>query len=284
MKKYILRLFAGLMLFSVTACSDDDLGPSIFDTSERDRTEIDKWLQENYIDPYNIEIVYKWHDSYTGLAYNLVAPKEDKAWELAKALKVMWIEPYVDEAGETFFNKLSPKQVAFIGSARYNSDGKFTEGASDGGRMIVIYSVNDYSSTDSVRLKSYMETIHQQFASVTIQEQEYPKEYESISGGYVEQWKNVKKQEAYDAGFISPYAMSEPDVDFTEMVSKMLSNNREQWEALLNMPATDEAKQMLQDKLDMVLTYYRETWDLDLYSLQEKSEKAVGKVLHGTNE
>lgn len=31
-------------------------------------------------------------------------------------------------------------------------------------------------------------------------------------------WKNMKDQEAYDAGFISPSMMSEPSEDFAEMV------------------------------------------------------------------
>ena len=99
MKRYILQLLAGIMLFTLAACSDDDLGPSIFDTSERDRTEVDLWLLENFVKPYNIEIVYKWEDSQTGLGYNLTPPEEGKAWELARALKTMWVEPYVEEGG-----------------------------------------------------------------------------------------------------------------------------------------------------------------------------------------
>lgn len=41
---------------------------------------------------------------------------------------------------------------------------------------------------------------------------------------------------------------------------------------------------MLEDKFDMILNYYQEVWNLDLYSLQDRAEKAVQKVLHGTNE
>ena len=33
MKKYIFNLLLLALLFCVTACSDDDLGPSIFDTT-----------------------------------------------------------------------------------------------------------------------------------------------------------------------------------------------------------------------------------------------------------
>ena len=272
------------MLFTLAACSDDDLGPSIFDTSERDRTEVDLWLLENFVKPYNIEIVYKWEDSQTGLGYNLTPPEEGKAWELARALKTMWVEPYVEEGGKTFFNRISPKQVVFIGSARYNDDGSFTQGASDSEHQIVLYAVNNFSESDSARLKKYMSSIHGAFAIVAVLTQEFPKEYESISGGYVEQWKNVKAQEAYDAGFITPYAMSEPNIDVAEMVATMLSCSREEWDALLQKPATDEAKKMLEDKFDMILNYYQEVWNLDLYSLQDRAEKAVQKVLHGTIE
>ena len=53
MKRYILNLFLLVMLFSVSACSDDDLGPSIFDPSTEELTELDLWMQANFTKPYN---------------------------------------------------------------------------------------------------------------------------------------------------------------------------------------------------------------------------------------
>ena len=98
----------------------------------------------------------------------------------------------------------------FIGSSRYNSDGTVTKGSAEGGRKIIIYEVNQFDRTNATRLKRYMKTIHHEFTHIANQTIEFPKEYELISPGYVEQWKNMKDQEAYDAGFISPYAMSSP--------------------------------------------------------------------------
>ena len=57
MKRYILNLFLLVMLFSVSACSDDDLGPSIFDPSTEELTELDLWMQANFTKPYNIEVL-----------------------------------------------------------------------------------------------------------------------------------------------------------------------------------------------------------------------------------
>ena len=74
MKRYILNLFLLVMLFSVSACSDDDLGPSIFDPSTEELTELDLWMQANFTKPYNIEVLYKWLDIESDMAATLVPP------------------------------------------------------------------------------------------------------------------------------------------------------------------------------------------------------------------
>ena len=267
----------------MSACSDDDLGPSIFDPSTEELTELDLWMQANFTKPYNIEVLYKWLDIESDMAATLVPPTEDNAAGLADVLKKIWCLPYVNIAGNDFFCKLAPKQLMFIGSSRYNSDGTVTKGSAEGGRKIIIYEVNQFDRTNATRLKRYMKTIHHEFTHIANQTIEFPKEYELISPGYVEQWKNMKDQEAYDAGFISPYAMSEPSEDFAEMVGIMLSNSRAEWEVLLDKPATQDGKDKLQQKLEMVLNYYRDVWNVDLYALQEECEKAIYEVVNNVN-
>ena len=79
------------------------------------------------------------------------------------------------------------------------------------------------------------------------------------------------------------YAMSEPSEDFAEMVGIMLSNSRAEWEVLLDKPATQDGKDKLQQKLEMVLNYYRDVWNVDLYALQEECEKAIYEVVNNVN-
>ena len=128
MKKYIFNLLLLALLFCVTACSDDDLGPSIFDTTTEELTELDLWMQKNFVEPYNIEVIYKWRDVETSMEYNLTPPKEDNAKGLADVLLNIWCKPYVEIGGESFFKSLSPKQLLFIGSSRYTSSGTVTKG------------------------------------------------------------------------------------------------------------------------------------------------------------
>ncbi|MFR7810307.1 MAG: hypothetical protein ACLU4N_14160 [Butyricimonas faecihominis] len=55
MKNIYLTLLLLVLLFCVTACSDDDLGPSIFDTTTEELTELDLWMQKNFVEPYNMK-------------------------------------------------------------------------------------------------------------------------------------------------------------------------------------------------------------------------------------
>ena len=67
------------------------------------------------------------------------------------------------------------------------------------------------------------------------------------------------------------------------MVGIMLSNSRAEWEVLLDKPATQDGKDKLQQKLEMVLNYYRDVWNVDLYALQEECEKAIYEVVNNVN-
>ena len=97
----------------------------------------------------------------------------------------------------------------------------------------------------------------------------------------MEEWDKIKDQDAYDQGFLSGYAMSEPGEDFAEIVGFMLSNSVEDWEAMLDLPSSQEAKDKLKQKVEMVVVYYRDNWNVDLYALQARCEQALNDVVNG---
>ena len=275
--QYIHIIALGLMLLS--ACSEDEkFEKTIFDTTPPTLTGLDLWIMDSITSPYNIEVIYKWKDVETDLGRNLTPPFEDKADGFVKILKSIWIEPYINEAGLTFFNTLSPKQLLLIGSSAYNSNGTITLGSAEGGRKIVIYEINQLDKKDKVRLRRYMKTIHHEFGHIANQTIEIPVEYEMVTPDYRSDWNNVSEQVAYDAGFISPYAMSAPSEDFVEMLAIFLTNSKSEWEALLNKPTTDAGKIALKTKQDMVISYYKTIWNIDLYSLQSRCEAAINNV------
>ena len=55
MKNWYIYLLCILVSSNFFACQDDDLeDQSIFDASEKEKSEFDRWLLENYVNPYNI--------------------------------------------------------------------------------------------------------------------------------------------------------------------------------------------------------------------------------------
>lgn len=279
MKRFTTYFIILCGLIFASACSkDDSFEPTIFDTKAPELNGLDLWIMDNITTPYNIEVIYKWKDAETDLGRNLTPPLESKADGFVKIIKEIWINPYVDEAGETFFKTLSPKQILLIGSSAYNTNGTITLGTAEGGRKIVIYEINLLDKKNKTRLRRYMKTIHHEFGHIANQTVEIPVDYEMITPNYRSDWNNVTEQAAYDAGFISPYAASAYSEDFVEMLSIMLTNSKAEWEALLNKPATAEGKAALLRKQEMVLSYYKNVWKIDLWSLQSRCEAAINNV------
>ena len=59
MKNWYIYLLCILVSSNFFACQDDDLeDQSIFDVSEKEKSEFDRWLLENYVNPYNIDFKY----------------------------------------------------------------------------------------------------------------------------------------------------------------------------------------------------------------------------------
>lgn len=97
--KYILSsaLMMAACTLTLSSCSDDDLGPTIFPDpgSELDSTaytyKFDKWLQQNYLQPFNLQFVYKMKDISTNMNYNVIPASFQKAEDVAVLAKYMWL-------------------------------------------------------------------------------------------------------------------------------------------------------------------------------------------------
>ena len=281
-RKILLGLVAVCAL-CLTACSEDEnFGPTIFDTSSPSRTALETWILENLTKPHNIEVIYRWNYMESDMSRNLTPPLEDKAEGFIKVIKKIWPEPYVQIAGIDFFNSLTPKQIFLVGSEAYNSSGTVTLGTAESGRKVVIYDVNSFNQSNKTRLVRYMKTIHHEFTHICNQTQRFDPAYEKISPeGYRSDWNNVSQQQAYDAGFITPYACDAPNEDFAEMVAVLLTNTYASWRNMVdNGPTTDSGKASLKAKEEQVVAYYRGVWGFDIYALQAACEEAIDAAVN----
>lgn len=246
---------------------------------------IDAWIQDSLTAPLNVDVKYKWDQNELDPTKTLVPPREDKIIPVLSTIKRAWIRPYDQEAGTLFLKKYGPKHFVLVGSASYNLDGTLTIGQAEGGRTILLFALNDFrvswmpefKPADSANVKEMFHVIHHEFAHILVQNTVYNVDYKRISvGQYTSTWYLESDQEANSRGFVTPYAMANPDEDFMEMVAMMLIEGRAGFDRIVNniaIPATDgttvaQAKERLRKKEAIVVDYFRNSWGINFYNLQ----------------
>jgi substrate import-associated zinc metallohydrolase lipoprotein len=258
---------------------------------------IDNWVYTNLTKPFNISVKYKWDQFELELNKNLVPPMEEKIVPVMEAVKKVWIDTYIAEAGEVFMKTYCPKFFVLCGSASWNTDGTITLGTAEGGRKIVLYVLNDfrtksmpdYHPSDSMGIKQMFHTIEHEFGHILHQNVLYPDDYKRITPGfYTANWNNVSDNAARRDGFVTAYAMSAPDEDFVEMISIMLTEGKAGFDKIVNsIPAGTsqngitqaDAKAKLRKKEAMVVAYYKDVWGMDFYRLQSRVRAAVDSLI-----
>lgn len=286
--KYTYKILTfSLLTLLVLACEDpynDSAGPGDYVDTDKNYqpTGLDNWLYSNFTSPYNIEVKYRWDASELNLYKTLVPPVPSKVQEVMEVASQVWIKPYVELAGAGFIKEYCPKQFMLVGSPEYNFDGTIKLGTAEGGRKVVLYVVNDFLKTDQFSVKQLIHTIEHEFAHILHQSIMYPAEFKELTPGeYTANWNMVSLAEARARGFITSYAMSSPDEDFVEMISMMLIEGKEGYEAILECETTAASRQILREKEQLVVKYFIENYGIDFYELQTKVQESIEAIAPG---
>lgn len=280
-----------LVLLSFGCSNDEPLEESRIDTSTPELNMTDTWIREHLTEPYNIDVDYLFNDNEVATNRYLAPPQLEEVIPFLEAYEELMIEPYVSFAGEEFVKKYFSKLLVLVGSYNFNNDGTRFLGQAEGGVKVTIYELNFFSERTSLELnspevareqiKEYFKTLQHEFSHILQQTKPYDKEsYRAITPTYRSSWFNLSVQQARNLGFISPYASLNEDEDFVEMVSIMLTNTPENFQIILNSPNNDQAKQALRDKLDIIVDYYQNTWNINLYELQNNISNQVEDYLN----
>lgn len=245
--RYLILSAAAL---TMVACSEDSLdSQSIFsNTTQTVQNDFDKWLQKNYVEPYNIDFKYRFEFKESDTKYNLAPADYDKAIALAKLTKFLWLEPYEQLMGKDFIRTYAPKVMNLIGSPAYDGNGGLVLGTAEGGMKIVLYNVNnlDTKNIDMDFLNEwYFNTMHHEFAHILHQTKAYPTDFNEISKADYQSssWVNLEDEEALAMGFVNNYASAETQEDFVQTIAFYITRSDEEWEELLDqaiVEVTDE--------------------------------------------
>lgn len=230
-------------LFS--SCSEDEMGDSIFDTTEKKLDPesftfaLDSFLQVNFLQPYNLRFQYKMEDISADMNYNLVPATYENSIDMAVLSKYLWYDVYKVVVSETFLKQNSPRIIHLIGSPAINANsGSETLGVTEGGLKITLYKVNSLDLNDiDMMNEKYFKTMHHEFAHILHQKKSYPVEYNLISTSQYEpyKWNDRNQNVSLSMGFITSYGGSEVQEDFVEVIANYIVSTDEVWNNLLDI-------------------------------------------------
>ena len=290
MKKYLLyALLAVSTGTALVSCSEDDLNAESVITIDKKQTkDFDKWLTANFVNPYNLEFKYRYEYKETDANYYTIPAELNQAIEMAHLVKYLCLESYDEVAGIDFTRNYFPKMIFTIGEWEYRNNGTFILGTAESGKKILLTGVNyldTYKSSPAALNHYYFKTIHHEFTHILNQTKEYSAEFKLITGNsYVaDSWSKEPFNVGYlERGFISDYAQHSDTEDFAEMMSLYVTNSKEQWDEWM-AEAGENGAPLLQAKLDIVKSYMKDSWGVDMDKLRDtilrrQADLAAGKV------
>ena len=258
--------------------------------------DFDKWLEVNYMQPYNIDFKYRYEMNESDMNYFTIPASYESSVIMAHLVKYLCIEAYDEVAGITFTRTYFPKMFFLTGEWEYRNNGTIILGTAEGGKKIFLAGVNllpqvmagGYGGMeDPVEALNhyYIKTIHHEFTHILNQTKDFPVEFATITGsGYVaDSWNEEPyESEHLKYGFITDYSQYSEDEDFAEMLSEYVTHSQEWWDKQIE--EAGDAGQYIEAKKDIVKNYMLDTFNIDIdvlraTVLRRQNEVWQGKVI-----
>ena len=307
MKKYILYIPMMLLTLGMVSCSSDDLdSKSVITTTNLVPNDFDKWLVENFRNPYNIDFKYRYEEIESDYDYYTVPASYEESIKMAHLVKYLCIETYNEVAGIEFTRSRFPKMFYLIGTWEYENNGTIKLGTAEGGKKIVLMGINflpsvldgtydpSYSIADGLN-HYYIKTIHHEFTHILNQTRDYPMSFRQVTpDSYVSdsQFSEPYRSAYLKRGFITAYAQTNTAEDFAEMVAEYVTHDADWWESRMkaaettweeDLKQTQTGRVLIEQKLDIVRAYMHDTWNIDINQLRDcilrrQTNVTTGKV------
>ncbi|AUC21292.1 hypothetical protein BTO15_03850 [Polaribacter sejongensis] len=282
MKKIKYLLFILVITFS--SCEENDVpnpDESAISTDFGYQNQFDKFLAREFVEPYNIEVLYKLPDIESNYNYTLVPAEYEKSIKLANLIKYLCLDAYSAVAPAGFLEKTFPKMLVFVGSFGYNSNGTILLGTAEGGLKVSLYGVNDLDETSPEQLNNYyFNTIHHEFGHVLHQNIPFSTDFTQIVGaGYIgDEWSTAwGAGESLQAGFISDYSSNQVSDDFVELISHYILSTESDWATTIE-EAGDVGGPLINQKIAIIKAYLTSSWSIDMDELRAEIQNRYANL------
>ena len=304
MKKYIYSIVTVLAVFCVSACMRDKIeSESVIKDSTVEQNDFDRWLEANYLKPYNIDFVYRFALNESDLGFYTVPADYESSIIYAHLVKYLCIDTYDEIAGVTFTRSYFPKMFFLIGTWEYRNNGSIVLGTAEAGKKIMLAGVNFlpdvFEYYEGAELEEqinhyYIKTIHHEFTHILNQTKVFSDAFKQITAStYVADACFDTDQYWRGRGYITDYAQSEPREDFAEMLAEYVTHTAAWWEEQMKAasketdevrktsPSAENGRVLIESKLDIVRNYMQDSWSIDIDKLRDVINRRMADVVAG---
>jgi substrate import-associated zinc metallohydrolase lipoprotein len=269
-------------LFLGACAGDEPLTESILDVSTPSKTELDNWIDTNYLNPYNINIQYKWNQNTVDNNRFLYPPLQSKVQPALEIVQKIWLDSYKAIAGPDFVKTIAPREFVLVGGRNLNTTGTITLGLAEAGQRITLFETDKVNKSDRENVKRFVHTIQHEY--IHILNQTKPFDEKTLSkitpSGYTSNWYATSTTVAREEGFITDYARSNINEDFAEMAAIMLINSKDEYEAILDGITDADAVINIKAKEAVVVKYFKDAFGIDFYQLRDEAEINTNAVIN----
>ena len=304
MKKLIYSITIVLAALAASSCQRDVIEPeSVIKDSTVEMNDFDRWLEVNFLKPYNIEFKYRYALNESDMGYYTVPADVNSSVIYAHLVKYLCIDTYDEIAGVSFTRSYFPKMFFLIGTWEYRNNGSIVLGTAEAGKKIMLAGVNELplvfqyyegAELDDYLNTYYIKTIHHEFTHILNQTKAFSDSFKQItSATYVADACFDTDNYWRGRGYITAYAQSEPREDFAELLSEYVTHNAAWWaqqiadasketaEVRKTDPSAEDGATLIESKIDIVRNYMQDAWNIDIDVLRDIINRRMGDVVAG---
>ncbi|WP_316632724.1 substrate import-associated zinc metallohydrolase lipoprotein [uncultured Flavobacterium sp.] len=283
LSKYYKIAGALLLIITLVSCAHEDQpGESQLDFTRPNQTTLDTWITTNYLNPYNINVQYKWNQNTVDNSRFLFPPLVEKVQPALQIVQKIWLDSYAAIGGADFVKKIAPREIVLIGGVNLNSVGTKTLGLAEGGQRVTLFETDYIEQKDRANVTQFIHTIQHEYIHILNQHKPFDeKSWAKITPvGYTADWYNYSIPVSNEIGFITSYARSNINEDFAETASVILITSKADYAAFLAGIKSPTALFALKAKEALVVKYFKDAFNMDFYALRDEAEKNTTAVIN----
>lgn len=277
----VITVITGVLLFSACA-QEDQLTESQLDYSVPVKTDLDKWLDASFLDPYNIKVYYSWNQNLVDNSRYLFPPTIDKVQPALEVVKTIWIDSYTKIGGADFVKKIAPREFVLVGGVNRNSTGTITLGLAEGGQRVSLFQVDYLNRSSREDVTEFIHTIQHEYVHILNQTKPFDVQAwaKLTPSGYTSSWYVEEIEDSRELGFVTSYARLNVMEDFAETASIILTSSKAEYDAILASVTDPVGKANIKKKEAIVVQYYKDAFNIDFYALRDEAQKNTDAVIN----